>query len=71
MMRLVAHFKNWKIFHSDYRRPYSTYDDAFDAGRGLFFFSILRHVVLVMAPWRSAPSLPPGSGTAPTPGRDR
>ena len=38
--RLVAHFKNWKIFHSDYRRPYSTYDDAFDAARGLFFFSI-------------------------------
>ena len=38
--RLVAHFKNWKIFHSDYRRPYSTYDDAFHAARGLFFFSI-------------------------------
>jgi len=38
--RLVAHFKNWKIFHTDYRRPYSTYDDAYDAGRGLFFFSI-------------------------------
>jgi hypothetical protein len=38
--RLVAHFKNWKIFHTDYRRPYSTYDDAFDAARGLFFFSI-------------------------------
>jgi len=38
--RLVAHFKNRKIFHSDYRRPYSTYDDAFDAARGLFFFSI-------------------------------
>ncbi len=37
---LVAHFKNWKIFHSDYRRPYSTYDDAFEAARGLFFFSI-------------------------------
>lgn len=38
--RLIAHFKNWKIFHSDYRRPYSTYEDAFDAARGLFFFSI-------------------------------
>ena len=38
--RLVAHFKNWKIFHTDYRRPYGTYDDAFDAARGLFFFSI-------------------------------
>ena len=31
---------NWKIFHTDYRRPYSTYHDAFDAARGLFFFSI-------------------------------
>jgi len=20
--RLVGHFKNWKIFHTDYRRPY-------------------------------------------------
>jgi hypothetical protein len=38
--RLVAHFKNWKIFHTDYRRPYRTYGDAFDAARGLFFFSI-------------------------------
>ena len=38
--RLVAHFKNWKIFHTDYRRPYRTYLDAFDAARGLFFFSI-------------------------------
>jgi hypothetical protein len=40
--RLVAHFKNWKIFHSDYRRPYQTYLDAFDAARWLFFFSITR-----------------------------
>jgi hypothetical protein len=38
--RLVGHFKNWKIFHTDYRRPYRTYPDAFDAARGLFFFSI-------------------------------
>ncbi len=40
--RLVAHFKNWKILHTDYRRPYGTYHDAFDAARGLFFFSITR-----------------------------
>ena len=33
--RLVAHFKNWKIFHADYRRPYRTYLDAFDQGSGL------------------------------------
>lgn len=38
--RLVAHFKNWRIFHTDYRRPYRTYRDAYDAARGLFFFSI-------------------------------
>jgi hypothetical protein len=38
--RLVAHFKAWRIFHTDYRRPYRTYRDAFDAARGLFFFSI-------------------------------
>ncbi|MGH3684630.1 MAG: transposase family protein [Pseudonocardiaceae bacterium] len=38
--RLVAHFKSWRIFHTDYRRPYRTYRDAYDATRGLFFFSI-------------------------------
>lgn len=38
--RLVAHFKSWRIFHTDYRRPYSTYHDSYDATRGLFFFSI-------------------------------
>jgi hypothetical protein len=40
--RLVAHFKSWRMFHTDYRRPYMTYRDAFDATRGLFFFSITR-----------------------------
>jgi hypothetical protein len=38
--RLVAHFKNWKMQHTDYRRPYAPYHDAFDAARALFFFSI-------------------------------
>jgi hypothetical protein len=38
--RLVAHFKNWRILHTDYRRPYATYRDAFDAARALFFCSI-------------------------------
>jgi hypothetical protein len=38
--RLIAHFKSWRIFHTDYRRPYRTYHDAFDAARALFFFSI-------------------------------
>jgi hypothetical protein len=39
--RLVAHFKSWRIFHTDYRRPYATYHEAYDATRGLFFFSII------------------------------
>lgn len=38
--RLVAHFKSWRIFHTDYRRPYDTYRNACDAARALFFFSI-------------------------------
>jgi transposase len=37
--RVFAHFKSWRILHTDYRRPYSTYRHAFDAARGLFFFS--------------------------------
>ena len=39
--RLVAHFKSWRIFHTDYRRPYATYQEAYDATRALFFFSII------------------------------
>src|SRR6266545_4751768 len=39
--RVIAHFKSWRIFHTDYRRPYSTYRDAYDAARGLFFFSLI------------------------------
>jgi transposase len=38
--RLIAHFKSWRIFHTDYRRPYQTYVDAYNAARALFFFSI-------------------------------
>lgn len=38
--QVIAHFKTWRIFHTDYRRPYSTYSDAFGAGRGLFFFAL-------------------------------
>jgi hypothetical protein len=36
----IAHFKAWRILHTDYRRPYETYNDAYDAARGLYFFSI-------------------------------
>lgn len=38
--RVISHFKSWRIFHTDYRRPYSTYRDAYDAARALFFFSL-------------------------------
>ncbi len=38
--RVVSHFKNWRISHTDYRRPYATYRETFDAARALFFFSI-------------------------------
>jgi DDE superfamily endonuclease len=38
--RLVAHFKSWRIFYSDYRRPYSTHRQAYKAGCGSFSFSI-------------------------------
>lgn len=39
--QVVAHFKSWRIFHTDYRRPDHTYRDAYDAARGLLFFSII------------------------------
>ena len=38
--RVVAHLKSWRILHTDYRRPHTTYRDAYDAARGLFFFSM-------------------------------
>jgi hypothetical protein len=38
--RVVSHVKNWRILHTDYRRPYTTYRETFDAARALFFFSI-------------------------------
>ena len=38
--QFVAHFKSWRIFHTDYRRPHETYREAYDATRGLYFFSV-------------------------------
>lgn len=38
--QFVAHFKSWKILHTDYRRPYGTYREAYDASCGLYFFSV-------------------------------
>jgi hypothetical protein len=39
--RVVSHFKSWRILHTDYRRPYCTYRETYDAARGLFFFSTM------------------------------
>lgn len=38
--RVVSHVKNWRILHTDYRRPYTTYRQTYNAARALFFFSI-------------------------------
>lgn len=38
--RAVAHIKNWKILHTDYRRPIGTWETAFRAAVGVFFFSL-------------------------------
>jgi DDE superfamily endonuclease/Helix-turn-helix of DDE superfamily endonuclease len=38
--RAVAHIKNWRILHTDYRRPINTWETSFRAAIGLFFFSI-------------------------------
>jgi hypothetical protein len=35
--RVMAHLKNWRVLHTDYRRPYATYGDTFNATRALFF----------------------------------
>lgn len=37
--RAIAHFKNWRIMHTDYRRPNRTYPNAFNAVRALHFFA--------------------------------
>jgi hypothetical protein len=38
--RAVAHVKNWKILHTDYRRPINTWETSFRAVIGVFFFSL-------------------------------
>ncbi|SOE06098.1 hypothetical protein SAMN06295924_1361, partial [Rathayibacter rathayi NCPPB 2980 = VKM Ac-1601] len=37
--RTIASIKTWRIFHTDYRRPLRTFRDAFNAVRGLIFFT--------------------------------
>jgi len=40
--RAVAHIKNWRILHTDYRRPVQTWETTFRAAIGLFFFSLTK-----------------------------
>jgi hypothetical protein len=37
--RAIANFKIWRILHTDYRRPLSTFKTAFNAIRSLIFFT--------------------------------
>jgi hypothetical protein len=37
--RAIANFKTWRILHTGYRRPLATYQTAFNAIRGLYFYS--------------------------------
>lgn len=37
--RAIANFKVWRLFHTDYRRPLSTYQTAFTTVRALYFYS--------------------------------
>jgi hypothetical protein len=38
--KTLAHFKSWRILHTDCRRFCDTYRDSYDVARALFFFSI-------------------------------
>jgi len=38
--RSIAHLKNWRIFHTDYRRPLDTFHTTISAVIGLQFYSL-------------------------------
>jgi len=38
--RSIAHIKTWRILHTDYRRPLTTYQTAFQAVHALHFFEL-------------------------------
>lgn len=38
--RAIAHIKNWRVLHTDYRRPITTWKTTFRAVIGLFFYSL-------------------------------
>jgi DDE superfamily endonuclease len=38
--RVIANFKNWRILHTDYRRPLDTFGTTISAVIGLQFYSL-------------------------------
>ena len=37
--RVIAHLKNWRILHTDYRRPIDSFITTISAAIGLLFYS--------------------------------
>ena len=38
--RVIAHLKNWRILHTDYRRPLESFATTISAAVGLLFYSM-------------------------------
>lgn len=38
--RVIAHFKDWRILHTDYRRPFNTFTTTISAVVGLHFYAM-------------------------------
>jgi len=38
--RIIAHLKNWRILHTDYRRPIDSFATTISAAVGLLFYSL-------------------------------
>jgi hypothetical protein len=38
--RAIASFKTWRIMHTDYRRPLSTFNQTISVVTGLYFYRI-------------------------------
>jgi hypothetical protein len=38
--RVIAHLKNWRILHTDYRRPIGSFATTISAAVGLLFYSL-------------------------------
>lgn len=37
--RAIANLKNWRVFHTDYRRPLKTFAETIPAVLGLYFYT--------------------------------